>query len=297
MKLLLSLLFSISIFASESEMHADRDHHYFDAYLAYKVLTKTVLTVPTDVYNMAASPFQNPSHSLAALGLVTALVVVDKPTTTFYQEHVESNLDLYTLKTINPDSNIAWLMGNGADSWLTYGLAFHYLSGFAFGDEKSQVASLLSVKSIVYSIGISQLLLKSITGRQRPKSDLKECTDTDPDRTCNPYDFGNWHTPSLSPDSYGTSMPSYHVTMFVSVATVYAEMYDNYWLPYIVAGVLYASDIKGHHHWVSDLVAGGIVGTFIGHQVVRSYKEESGKPKEGITIIPTLNGVTFSYNF
>ncbi len=297
MKLLLSLLFVLNIFANEFETYADRDHHYFDTYLAYRVLKQTVFTVPTDVYNMATSPFQNPSYSLAAFGLVTALVVVDKPTTTFYQEHIESNLDLYSLKTINPNSDMAWLMGSGADSWLTYGLAACYVGGFALGDEKAQVSSLLSVKSIVYSVGISQLLLKSLTARQRPKSNLKECSGTDPYQTCDPYDFGNWHTPKATSDSYGTSMPSFHTTMFFSVATVYAEVYDNYWLPYIVAGVLYTSDIKSHHHWVSDLVAGGIVGTFIGHQVVRSYREGDEEKKEGLTIIPTLNGVTLSYNF
>jgi hypothetical protein len=66
-------------------------------------------------------------------------------------------------------------------------------------------------------------------------------------------------------------MPSFHFTMFFSVARVYARSYDNYWLPYVVAAGMLGSDITGHRHWVSDMVAGALLGTFIGNRVYDSH--------------------------
>jgi len=84
--------------------------------------------------------------------------------------------------------------------------------------------------------------------------------------------------------------------MYFSVAKVYQEMYDNYWLPYSTLAVIFVSDIKGHNHWVSDMVAGGIIGTFIGTQIVSSYKSNS-KEKTGFSLIPIRNGLALSYTY
>ena len=92
-------------------------------------------------------------------------------------------------------------------------------------------------------------------------------------------------------------MPSFHLTMYFSVAKVYQEMYDNYWLPYGVLALIFASNIKGHHHWVGDMVAGGIIGTMIGSQVVSNYRNRYLKKQSDFTISPTGKGVSFQYRF
>jgi len=74
-------------------------------------------------------------------------------------------------------------------------------------------------------------------------------------------------------------MPSFHFTMYFSVARVYARSYDNYWLPYMVMGGMLGSDIKGHMHWVSDMVAGGLLGTYIGNRIVDSHQTQVRKRK------------------
>jgi hypothetical protein len=86
--------------------------------------------------------------------------------------------------------------------------------------------------------------------------------------------------------------------MYFSVAQVYAQMYDNYWLPYGALALIFASNIRGHHHWVGDMVAGGIVGTLIGRQVVSNYRNHYHKTKASdFQILPTSNGIGFSYRF
>ena len=40
---------------------------------------------------------------------------------------------------------------------------------------------------------------------------------------------------------------------------------------YGLAGVLFASNIRSHRHWVSDLVAGALIGTVIGEVVLDGY--------------------------
>ncbi|WP_297815818.1 hypothetical protein [uncultured Polaribacter sp.] len=61
--------------------------------------------------------------------------------------------------------------------------------------------------------------------------------------------------------------------------------YDNYWIPYGVMSAVFFSNVKGHQHWFSDMVAGAIVGTLIGRSVVRSSWKARGildrtKPKK-----------------
>lgn len=268
-----------------------RKGDYFDTDIAWDVIKKSTYSVPTDFYNIATTPFKNPMQTLGYLGVIGALVVVDKPVTTFYQESIENPLAFYGLPTIY-DSPIT----HGADGWLVFGSMAHYLGGFALGDEKSQVTSIMAMKSITYSYVISHLLLKSITGRNRPVDDLKNENGADPSHTTNPYDFGHFHSPTFESAQEGSAMPSFHVTMYFSVAKVYQEMYDNYWLPYGALAIIFASDIKGHNHWVSDMVAGGIIGTFIGAQVVSSHKNND-KDQTGFSLVPIRNGLALSYTY
>jgi len=282
------ILISIQVLIADYKY---RSGNYFDTDIAWDVIKKSTYSVPTDFYNIATTPFKNPLQTLGYLGIIGALVVVDKPVTTFYQESVEEPLAFYGFPTIY-DSPIT----HGADGWLVFGTMAHYLGGFALGSEKSQVTSIMAMKAITYSYVISHLLLKSVTGRNRPKDDLKNDNGSSPTDTTDPYDFGHIHSPTFESAQEGSAMPSFHVTMYFSVAKVYQEMYDNYWLPYTALAIIFASDIKGHQHWVSDMVAGGIVGTFIGTQIVSSTRS-SKEDKTGFSLVPLRNGLALSYTY
>ena len=265
---------------------------YFDTQLAWHVLKQSFFNIKGDLYNIAAEPFRDPLKTAGYLGLVGGLVAVDKPLTNFYHQYIEDPLDIYRLPKV-PLFTASYI--SAEESWIGLGILSHYLVGFALGDEKSQATALMAAKATIYSLGITHTLLKSLTGRNRPQPDLVHCDDTNKYRTCNPYDFQPFHSFQFT-GSNRTSMPSYHLTLYFSLAKVYQEMYDNYLIPYSALALIFASHIRGHHHWVSDMVGGAIVGTLIGSQVVRNYKHER-REEEGVQIIPYANGVGFQYRF
>ncbi len=269
-----------------------RSGTWFDIDIATSVAHDTVVSVPQDLYNIAVTPFTHPLESLSFLGLTAGLVAVDYPLTLAYQEWVEKPLDLYSLPTLFIDTPIT----HGADSWVVFGMVGHYLAGFALGDERSQVAAVLAGKAVAYSFVTSHVLLKALTGRNRPADSLATCTGSTSYDTCSPFDWGNWHAPYWESNQYGTAMPSFHLTMYFAVARVYADVYENYWLPYLGATLIHISDIKGHQHWLSDMVAGALIGTFIGHQVTSSYfgTTEGGST---VTILPRAGGLALSYDY
>jgi membrane-associated phospholipid phosphatase len=291
MKKIIIILLIILELHSESNF---RTGEYFDTEIAVDVLEQTLSSVSSDLYNIGTVPFTHPEQSLKALGVIGLLVAVDKETTKFYQQSIEEPLDFYKLPTLSIyDSDYT----QGTDSWLVFGSLAHYLGGFALGDEKSQVTSLMAMKAIGYSYGISHLFLKSIIGRNRPKTNLKKCDETKNDMGCDPYDFGHLHAPIFETFQAETAMPSFHLTMYFSVAKVYSEMYDNQWIPYSLLALIFGSNIKGHNHWVSDMVAGAIVGNFIGGQITSNYETLNQKSKEGFSVVPSSNGLALSYRY
>jgi len=267
---------------------------YFDTDIAWRVLKRSLGTVPNDLYHIAAAPFRNPARTLKYSALVGGIIAFDRPITTFYQQHIEAPLDIYKFPQIFKKTSIT----KGADGWLVYGSIAHYLGGFALGDEKSQVTAIMAMKAMSYSYLFDHLLLKSLFGRRRPKNDLYHDTDPNPTHTSDPHDFSPFQPIHFHAEDGRTSLPSFHLTMYFSMARVYAEMYENYWLPYGALALVFASNIRGHHHWVGDMVAGAFVGTMIGHEVVKNYRDRYHRTKQSnLQIIPSTKGVGFSYRF
>jgi membrane-associated phospholipid phosphatase len=267
---------------------------YFDTDIAWRVLKRSFGTIPSDLYNIASAPFRHPMQTLKYTGLVGGIIAFDRPITTFYQRHIEAPLDIYEFPQLFTPTPIT----KGADGWLVYGSIAHYLGGFALGDEKSQVTAIMAMKAMTYSYLLDHLLLKSLFGRRRPKNDLYHDTDPNPTHTSDPHDFSPFQPIHFHAEDGRTSLPSFHLTMYFSVAQVYAQMYDNYWLPYSALALVFASNIRGHHHWVGDMVAGGLVGTLIGRQIVSNYHDHYHKSEASdFQILPTSNGVGFNYRF
>ena len=77
--------------------------------------------------------------------------------------------------------------------------------------------------------------------------------------------------------------------MWFSVAKVYQRAYNNYWVPYSLATLGLASNIKGHRHWVSDMVAGAMLGTLIGNSIANQTFSDNGSAGE-ISLTAPPNG-------
>jgi PAP2 superfamily len=256
-----------------------------------RLIKDAFFNIDDDLKGIAMYPFDHPLNSMLFLGGIGGLVAVDKPVTRYYQDKVEPIFKGYTITTPKLGKNLGL---NGTDSYLVLGVAGSYLAGALFNDEKSQKAALLAGKATIYSILVSQLVLKSITGRMRPDPSLRTATADVAPYTRNPYDFGNWHSPTLGSSSAGTSMPSYHFTEYFAVARVYSIVYDNYFIPYGVAAALLTANIQGHHHWVSDMVAGALIGTMIG--TVVADNAEDLPSKSAYLVVPTVSSQEVALN-
>jgi membrane-associated phospholipid phosphatase len=101
--------------------------------------------------------------------------------------------------------------------------------------------------------------LKSVVGRARPF-----------------VEAGSHAFKPFSTTANYDSMPSGHVIIAWAVATPFAEQYNAPWL-YGVAAVTNLARVGGRQHWVSDTVAGSLLGYGIG----RVFWEASRAPKKG----------------
>lgn len=258
------------------------------------VLGEAVARVPDEVSRIFRYPLDEPDQfTKYALG-VGLLVLLDKPLTTFYQSHIETPLSGFRL----PDAPKIFPEGisAGADGWLVLGVGGTYLGGLVADDARAQKTGIAATKAMAYSVAISQLLLKSVAGRNRPNPSLGKAPATSP-YTDNPYDWGHLHGPRSGSDANATAFPSFHFTAYFAVAKVYQEAYDNYWAPYSLMTLGLLSNIKGHHHWVSDMVAGALIGTLIGSSVSKDYFGEKSQLKLEPTLSQGGAGLLLSYKF
>ena len=255
---------------------------------------ETFRTIDDDVKALIQAPVKNPGKTGKILAGIGLLVLLDKPLTRTYQNTVEKAFDGFALPQLPWEKKLADLGLASEDVWMLSGIAGSYAYGALTGDERSKRAALLSSKALALSFVTSQLVLKSVIARKRPCADLDQPNCSDGTFTDNPLDFGNFHGISVSPDGYGTAMPSYHFTQYFAVARVYSGVYGDSWIPYGAAGLLAVSNIRGHRHWVSDMVAGAALGIGIGEIVLRN---SDAYRAGGLTAAPlvTQNGTGLSF--
>lgn len=246
-------------------------------------------TIGADLKGILSYPLDHPRATRNALLGIGLLVLADRPVTNAYQNHVEKALDGFSLPALPWQSGFDKLELVKEDGWLLSSIGTTYIYGAIAKDDRAKRAALLSTKALAYSMLTSQIVLKSLTGRHRPHPDLDNPV-AGSGYTDDPLDFGNFHGISVASNSYGTSMPSYHFTQYFAVARVYSGIYDNSWVPYGIAGVLAASDVKGHHHWVSDMVAGSLIGIAIGN-VILDTNTQYRKRGYAVNSYPTRDGV------
>lgn len=240
--------------------------------------------IPGEVGELVSFPFRDPKTAgLFLLGTV-ALISVDRQTTAFWQDKVEPVFDGFTLPDLfAPIPNISQ-----ETQYVAATIGLTYVGGLAFNDERAQTAALLSTKAIAYSYLTTQVILKPIFGRLRPVPDLTTATGDEGDYTTNPWDFGNGGGIPWTGGAYATSMPSFHITQYFAMARVYSGIYDNKKWPYLAAGVISVANIRDHNHWVSDMVAGAVIGLGIGNLILNNY-EDRRQTQNNLFIVPTIS--------
>jgi membrane-associated phospholipid phosphatase len=243
------------------------------------ILRNTITTIDDDAKAIIQRPWNNPNRTANAIKLF-ALVATDYQTTKFFQENIEP-LDVYVRDLVSfpslfPDVPVLGRWGGGVDGYMYSGVTAMYAAGLISGNEKMQEAGILTVKAVVESYVVSHVVLKTLVARHRPARPLGSLgsdRDSQYPFVQSPYDFFNFHPVYLHSNAFGTGFPSYHATMYFAFASVNSRVFDRSWVPYALATTALVYDIRGHNHWVSELVAGAVIGEFIGKVVYENYHE------------------------
>jgi len=240
--------------------------------------------IPGELGQLVTFPVRDPKSTALFLLGTAALISVDRQTTAYWQDHVEPVFNGFSFPRLG---RIKYLSQETEYVIGTIGLT--YLGGLAFNDERAQTAALLSTKAIAYSYVATQLILKPLFGRLRPVPNLSTYTGQSDTWTTNPWEFGygGGKIPWTSV-AYATSMPSYHFTQYFAMARVYSGVYDDNFWPYLAAGVISVANIRGHHHWVSDMVAGAVVGTAVGNLILNNYENRRNR-QNNVFLIPSVS--------
>lgn len=256
-----------------------------------RVFSETLGTVGEDLFDIATYPLHDPvTFGTFALG-VGALVLADKPLTIAYQEAVIPIGEAFDLPRIVPKSY--GVFNDGA--YLLAASAGGMVYGLAANDERAQVAAILSAKAIAYSYLTSHVVLKPLFGRVRPVDDLSTATGPSGDFTNSPFEWFRSDGIHFASTAYATGMPSFHLTMYFATARVWSGVYDNYLIPYAAAGALALANAEGHHHWVSDMVAGALIGTGIGNVVLHNYYDEHNKTFGSVVPVVSSEGIGLNW--
>lgn len=134
--------------------------------------------------------------------------------------------------------------------------------GWIADDERGVNAMIDGLESTVIASGILCPALKYIVGRSRPQQAAQDSDE-------------------FAPFSHNNSFPSGHTTQAFTVATVLACTFDD---QPAVAAVAFAlatgvglSRINDDAHYASDVVAGAILGSWVGYEVVHFNRRRRGE--------------------
>jgi len=96
------------------------------------------------------------------------------------------------------------------------------------------------------------------------------------------------------PNGGSYSYPSGHTSSaFAAASTVYADFGKTWGIPaFVLAGYVGLSRLQEGRHYVSDVVAGGILGTYVSLKLARRKKSENK-----ISIAPLINDGVVGFSF
>ncbi|NVO05707.1 MAG: YjbH domain-containing protein [Rhodoferax sp.] len=156
-------------------------------------------------------------------------------------------------------------------------VAFALGTGLLFtgivGDDAAATAK-TALTAGAYTIG-GNLLTKYAVGRSRPADEL-----------------GNSDFHSFTSSATQSSFTSNHVSLAFALVTPFAKQTDNPWL-YGLAATTAIGRIQNREHWLSDTVAGGLMGYAIGSLVYE--QQEGGKRSVRISATPQSVNATWSF--
>jgi len=176
-----------------------------------------------------------------AIGAVLVSALADKPVDRMVKKHQGAK----SARALNTYGNA-----------LPYALVGAVGAAFALGDERMRNTGLIAMQSIAASTGFT-LVGKYAVGRARPEEDR-----------------GPWSRVGGNYSRSDASFPSGHSAVSFAAVTPFAKEYDAPWL-YGVAALGAAGRVAGRKHWVSDTVAGSVIGYAVGSWLWQAQRDQS----------------------
>jgi membrane-associated phospholipid phosphatase len=191
-------------------------------------------------------------------GAVLASALLDKPADRFVKDHAAST--------------VLHKWGN-AGKVMPVALAGAAGAAIAFGDERLQNIGIISLQAVAASVAIS-VGTKYVVGRARPGEEL-----------------GPWSQVGSQGKRSDASFPSGHAAVAFAAVTPFAQEYDAPWL-YGVAALGAAGRVANRQHFVSDVVAGSVVGYVMGSWLWQSQRDQK---RSSFSIMPSPKQISVAW--
>jgi membrane-associated phospholipid phosphatase len=205
---------------------------------------------------------------IATLAVVATAAVIDQPVRKAMLRHHGSNGYVHEVERFGAEYSLGVLGG-------------FYVAGAVLDDETAVSVAQDGLAASLIASGIVTPALKFAIGRSRPNQNAGR------------YDF--------HPFSGSASLPSGHTTQAFAIASVVSAHYDNLLVKIVAYGLASGVGLaRTYHdaHFASDVVAGAIIGTLVGHAVVEhNQKLRAGKLALLPMIGPDTVGVRLAGRF
>jgi len=184
-------------------------------------------------------------------GAILASTLLDKPVDRFMKKHQGSR---------------------AARAWDDFGkatpvvLAGAAVGAVAFGDAHMQNIGIISLESIAGAAALS-IAGKHVAGRARPNEEQ-----------------GQW---GKAKDSSNASFPSNHASVAFAAVTPFPQEYNAPWL-YGLAAAGSLGRTAGRQHWVSDVVAGSVLGMAVGGWLWQAQRTDT---RSNFTVTPGAKSI------
>jgi membrane-associated phospholipid phosphatase len=215
--------------------------------------------VVVDTWDIVTSPFDWSGKEWAVAGGAVGAVTLSY---LFLDQHFQD--ESQETRSASKDRwSGAWGQLGTIYSFAVLGAAGAY--GWIADDDRGVNVLVDGLEATVIASGILCPILKFTVGRSRPNQ-----TEGDTD--------------VFNPFSGAASFPSGHTTQAFTVASVLAFSFDEQpvvgGVAFVVASGVGLSRINDNAHYVSDVVAGAILGTWVGYEVVQYNKRRRGEDAE-----------------
>ena len=274
---------------------------------AFSDFTHTFTDLPGVYKNMFAVPFSkvNLKNTGIQIGVLATSFLFDESFNDFSRDEWEPvcNEEVRHARLPLP---ILMLAYEGEHYWFYFNAtnSFSYDYYFQTFAQYGYVFSLITesetfrdlthdlMQATIYSFLFAQPL-KPLIGRGRPIRNQEDWDDIDP---------WVWGQSSFKTGSQYTAFPSFHATFYSTYCTVLMDYLGHRWAgPFL--GAFFFFQQPGHVHWLSDIVAGGIFGYWLGSSIVdkdkNTTKNDNSQSNTQILFAPYKGGiaVNLSYSF